>query len=172
MLALAESNFVEGQALLDKSIAIYRETRSNLIGFWLGDLALADYHLNQLSSMRDHLSEMLGKAKTNENVLSAVSALPGIALLLAASGNVVRAIEVWELAQRIPLIANSRYYEDLAWREVAAAADSLPPEIVAAARERGRALDLWATAADLLAFLEEGVVTAGADSCSTGGEGR
>jgi hypothetical protein len=41
-------------------------------------------------------------------------------------------------------------------RELEAVAVSLPPGLAEAARERGRALDIWATAADLLVFLEKG----------------
>ena len=43
-------------------------------------------------------------------------------------------------------------------REIAAAAATLPPDVVAAAQERGRTLDLWATAEELLAERLNGVV--------------
>lgn len=59
------------------------------------------------------------------------------------------------MAQCTPIMANSRYYDDLVGREVAAVAASLPPGVAQTARARGRALDVWA-AADLLAYLQQG----------------
>jgi hypothetical protein len=47
-------------------------------------------------------------------------------------------------------VANSRWFADIAGNEIAAAAESLPPEVVARAQERGRARDLWATVEALL----------------------
>lgn len=154
LLALVEANYTEGKALLEKNIAIAGETTKHLMTFWLGDLALADYHLKQLSPMRDHLAAMLTRAVANENYMATAFALPAAALYVAAAGNVTRAVEIRALAQRTPIMANSRYYEDLAWREVTAAADLLPPDIVTAAQERGRALDLWTTARELIDWLE------------------
>jgi hypothetical protein len=52
-------------------------------------------------------------------------------------------------------VANSRWFEDVAGKHIAAVAATLPPEVVAVARERGRARDLEATVAELLAELEE-----------------
>jgi predicted ATPase/DNA-binding XRE family transcriptional regulator len=158
-LALAESDYVVGQARLLKSIEIFQEAARHLIGWSMGDLAMADYHLNQPSRAREHLVEALTGALVDQNYMSAVSALPGAALLLAASGDTARAVEIWALAQCIPIMANSSYYEDLAGRELAAVAASLPPEVAEAARERGRASDLWATAADLLLCLEGALPT-------------
>ena len=81
-------------------------------------------------------------------------ALPGIALLLADRGEVKRAVEICALASRYLLVANSRWFEDVAGKHIAAAAAAMPPEVVAAAQERGRARDLDATVAELLVELE------------------
>ena len=71
--------------------------------------------------------------------------------LLADRGEVERAVELYALASRYPYVANAQWFEDVAGRHIAAVAASLPPEVVAAAQERGRARDLWATAEELLA---------------------
>ncbi len=71
-------------------------------------------------------------------------------MLLADEGQYERAVEVYALASRYPGVANSRWYEDVAGHEIAAAAAALPPDVVAAAQERGRARDLWATVKELL----------------------
>jgi hypothetical protein len=85
--------------------------------------------------------------------LPILTALPGIALLLADRGEVVRAIELYALASAHPFVAHSRWFRDVAGRHIRAAAAALPPEVVAAAGERGRARDLRATAEELLAEL-------------------
>ena len=82
-------------------------------------------------------------------------AVPAAALLLIDRDETERGIEIYALASRHPFAANSRWFEDVAGVHIAAAAASLPPVTVAAARERGRALDLWATVAQLLAEMED-----------------
>jgi hypothetical protein len=52
-------------------------------------------------------------------------------------------------------VANSRAFEDTFGRHIAAVAATLPPEMIAAAQERGRARDLWATMEELLEELGE-----------------
>ena len=73
-----------------------------------------------------------------------------MALLLVDQGETVRAVELYALASSRGHIANSRWYEDVAGKHIAAAAETLPPEVVAAAQERGRARDLWATVEEVL----------------------
>ena len=63
-------------------------------------------------------------------------------------------MELYALASRYPFVANSRWFEDVAGKHIAAVAATLPPEVVAAAQECGRARDLGATVAELLAELE------------------
>jgi hypothetical protein len=50
-------------------------------------------------------------------------------------------------------VANSRWFEDVAGREITAAAEALPPEVVARAQERGQSRNLWATVEELLGEL-------------------
>jgi hypothetical protein len=64
-------------------------------------------------------------------------------------------VELYALASRYPLVANSRWFEDVAGRHIAAVAASLPPDVVAAAQARGRARDLEATVTELLVELGE-----------------
>ena len=65
-----------------------------------------------------------------------------------------RAVEVYALAARHPVVANVRFWNDTNGKHVAAVAASWPAEVVEAAKARGAALDLWDTAAELLAELE------------------
>ncbi|HUT19668.1 MAG TPA: hypothetical protein VM366_10940, partial [Anaerolineae bacterium] len=82
------------------------------------------------------------------------AALPAVALLLADRGEAERAVELYALAWSVPRVACSRWYEDVAGRELAAAAAGLPPEAREAALACGRAREVWATAEELLAELE------------------
>ncbi|HFQ92651.1 MAG TPA: tetratricopeptide repeat protein, partial [Anaerolineae bacterium] len=68
--------------------------------------------------------------------------LPLMALLSIDKGEVERAVELYAAARQSPYIAHSRWFEDVAGREIEAAASALPPEAVTAARQRGRDHDL------------------------------
>ncbi|MBN1933585.1 MAG: hypothetical protein JW934_02910, partial [Anaerolineae bacterium] len=65
-------------------------------------------------------------------------------------GETERAVELYALASRYSVVANSRWFEDVAGKHIAAAAETLPPDVVAAAQERGRARDLWSTVEEVL----------------------
>jgi hypothetical protein len=86
---------------------------------------------------------------------SLVYALPAFALLLVDSGEPARAVDLYTLASQSPFVANSVWFDDVAGKHIAAAAESMSPDVVAAAQERGRARDLWETARELLADLDE-----------------
>ena len=81
--------------------------------------------------------------------------LPAAALLLADQGQAEWAVELYAMASRYGFVANSRWFEDVAGRHIAAVAGTLPPDVVAAAQERGRVRDLEATTAELLVELGE-----------------
>jgi hypothetical protein len=85
-----------------------------------------------------------------------VFVLPAAALLSAHEGQIELAVELHAVATtRYPLVANSRWFEDVVGKHVAAAAESLPSDDFAAAQERGRARDLWKTAEELLVELAD-----------------
>jgi hypothetical protein len=83
-----------------------------------------------------------------------LDALPAIAFFLAERGEAERSVELYALGSRYPYVANSRFFEDVAGKHIAAAATTLPPDVVAAAQERGRARDLEVTMKELLAELK------------------
>ena len=92
-------------------------------------------------------------AAESKDIPPTIHVLPAIALILADQGKKERAVELYALASRYPLVANSRWFEDIAGQHIAAVADTLPPEVVAEAQERGRARDLEATVKELLVGL-------------------
>jgi tetratricopeptide (TPR) repeat protein len=150
-VALVEEAFPEAQRLLQESVAAHRTggVRHD-VGVALVALGLASRGLGQLRQARQHLYEALHLATELGSCVPPMHGLPAAALLLADDGQSERAVEVYALASRYPFVANSRWYEDVAGQHIAAVAATLPPDVVAAAQERGRARDLAATVAELL----------------------
>ena len=152
---LAEGAYAEAERQLQESAVGYRQAgwrdRANDA---LACLAYAARGLGQPDGARQHLREALRPAVEMGSVFPVIYGLPAFALLLVDDGEVERAVELYALASRYAFVAHSQWFEDVAGRHVAAAAESLPPEVVAAARERGRARDLWETAKELLEELE------------------
>jgi tetratricopeptide (TPR) repeat protein len=157
--ALAVNENAEARQWLEEALSLAAEGISYVFNLrqrpvlhqLLGITAL---RLNQPLQTRQHFFEAQREAIETRDITQLVGALPGIALFLADQGAAKRAVELYALASRYPHVANSQWYEDVVGKHIAAAAATLPPEVVAAAQERGRARDLWETAEELLAELE------------------
>jgi hypothetical protein len=80
---------------------------------------------------------------------------PIAALLAADRGDLERAAELHALSQAFPYVANSRWFYDVAGRELDEIVARLPVDAAQAAMARGLALDLWATAEALAAELSQ-----------------
>jgi hypothetical protein len=101
------------------------------------------------------LHQALAEEAATGSVFFVLHALPGAVLLLVRRGETACAVECYALARRYPLIAHSRWFEDVAGAHVDAAAQALPAEAIWAAQARGRARDLTATVEELLAEFKE-----------------
>jgi predicted ATPase/DNA-binding SARP family transcriptional activator len=152
-VALAEGAYAEAQDRLRESVAILRETRQLELSDALAVLAYTARGLGQLPQAEQHLAEALRTASEIQAIFPHTTALAAIALLLADQGEKERAVELYALASRYPRVANSRWFDDIAGRHISVVAATLRPDVVAAARARGRARDLKATTAELLAEL-------------------
>ena len=113
-------------------------------------LAYAARRAGQSSEAGEHLLHALQMATEIGAFLPLVYALPAMALLLADQGEQERAIELYQLASRYPLVAKSRWFEDIVGRHIAGVAAALPPEVVAAAQECGLSRNLEITVKELL----------------------
>ncbi len=155
-LAIAEGAHAQAQQPLVESISLFREsgTSRDSLGQALGCMAYIDRELGQPEHAWACLREALQIAEETGSFELLLSALAVAALLLADQGQAERAVEVYALAWRYPVVSNSRWYQDVYGRHVAAAEAALPPDLVAAAQERGRARDPWATVRELLEELE------------------
>jgi tetratricopeptide (TPR) repeat protein len=152
----AREAYAEAQQLAQESAAVCREIGARL---WLGDvlaiLGVAAHGSGDVDHAQQHLCEALRVAGDIGAFRPLMLALPATALLLADLGQVERAVEIYALVSRYPFVANSRWFEDVAGKQIAAVAATLPPEVVAAAQERGWTRELHATVAELLVELEE-----------------
>ena len=152
MLTLAEEDFQKADSLCQKGIELYRQIKHTaLLGCCLAIQGLAARSLDQLYQAAAYLTEALQCGLETGSTFTIWHTLPAIALLLVDQGDFERAIELYALATRYPLVRNSRWFEDVAGRHIAAAAKALPPEVVAAAQVRGQARDLWQTVEEILA---------------------
>jgi len=158
-LALVASSYAEAQAAFAKSGEIFREVQFHIIDISAAVLGYTACRLDQLQEARQHLAEALASALEVRSYIRVVFALPGVALLLAATGEVARAVEIWALAKCHPFVANSKWFDDVAGRELEFLAATLPAAVAQAARKRGRGLELWEAAAALSAELEATIAT-------------
>lgn len=152
--ALARESFAEAQGYLEESRTLFVQLGQPDAGGWvLAGLAAADRGVGQFSRARQHVLEALQVAVEIQALVVLLNALPVAALLLADRGERERAVELYALASCLPWVANSQWFEDVVGKHIAAVAAALPPEEVTAAESRGRACDMWETAAELLAEL-------------------
>ncbi len=153
-VALAGKAYAEAEVLLQESIAVYRELGQREDLSWaLASLGVATRGLDQLPLAQRHIHEALRMAAETRAFYPLMFAVPATALLLADQGEKERAVELYALASCYAVVANSRWFEDVFGRHIVALASTLPPEVVAAAQERGRARDLDATVKELLVEL-------------------
>jgi tetratricopeptide (TPR) repeat protein len=156
-VAIALKEYTEAERLLQESVATFRAIgEQHDLGLALADIGIAAYNLGHILQARQYLYEALQSAAKVPTFKLLVWVIPVMSLLLADQGEKERSAELYALASRHPFVANSRWFEDIAGKHIAAVAATLPPEVVAAAQERGKARDLWETAAELLAELAGG----------------
>jgi tetratricopeptide (TPR) repeat protein len=155
--ALAREAFDEAQGLLQRSVAVLGKIgQQDEGGSALATLGLAAWRRGRPSRAWGYQFEALQTAAEIRAFVPLTIALPALALLQASQGKPERAVELYALACRQPYVANSRWFDDVVGKQIAAVAASLPPVAAAAAREWGRSRDLWDTVAELLAELGEG----------------
>jgi tetratricopeptide (TPR) repeat protein len=157
--ALAEGAFAEAENWFLKVDAVLQGTHipqdEKNYAQNLACLGFTKRGLEQTSRARDYLYQALSVADKIESYLAIFHILPGIALLLTDGGQVERAVEIYALAATQGIVVNSKWFDDIAGDEIARAAEGLPVEVVEAAKARGRELDLWGTAEELLTELEQ-----------------
>jgi tetratricopeptide (TPR) repeat protein len=150
---IARGDYKQAQLYLEQYVQKMGEIKRNFpVTTYFG---YASRGSGQLRLASDQFSQVLENA-VREKLSSQVSCvLPGIALLFIDLDQPERAVELYTLALNNPYVANSQWFEDVAGKHIAKAAESLPVEVVEAAEERGRKRDIWETAEELLVELRD-----------------
>jgi predicted ATPase len=148
--ALIDAEYDKAERFFQESVAIYEKSgHQDARVFPLAYSAVAALKLGRRSRVRQRLCDALRMASALGGLYPLMYALAAIALFLADEGQAERATELYALVSRYPLMAKSRWFEDVVGQHVAAAA-ALAPGVIAAAQKRGKALDPSVTAAALL----------------------
>jgi predicted ATPase/DNA-binding SARP family transcriptional activator len=151
LAALAEGSCHKALALFQESVAAFEEVRHRENRGWvLGPLGLAARGTGEMALARQCAVDALEIGTELGTFMPLIYGLPTAALLLADQGVTGRAVEVYACVSQHEFVANSRWFEDVAGRHIANVAASLPPDVVAAARARGRERDLATIARELL----------------------
>jgi tetratricopeptide (TPR) repeat protein len=147
---IVTKKYSSASMFLDKCIDFHR-TRENLdeIGLPLAWSAIALQGLGRLEEAAAQLHKALSIAENTGCIFPVLHGLPAAALLLVDLGQEERAVAVYETALQFAHVANARLFEDVVGVEIKAAAAELPPEVVAEAKNRGKAADPWAVTAEL-----------------------
>jgi tetratricopeptide (TPR) repeat protein len=147
-VAVAEGRYQEATELIEECIPLFQTFgRSYSVGEARCVLGYAARGQGDLEQAQQLLAQELRLSKGD--FLRLVYALPGAALIMLDRGKPERAVETYESVRRFRTVADSRWFEDVAGKHIAAAAATLPPDMVAAAQERGRTQDPWAVAQEL-----------------------
>jgi hypothetical protein len=155
-VALAEGAYGDAERCFQECYPIYQTyDRKNNIGQVHACLGYTARGLNRPSLSQGHFYEALKIAIPFDDFLTLTHSIPGVALLFADQCDIERAVELYALAATNGIVANSKWFDDIAGDQIARASERLPSEVVEAAKERGRALDLWEIARALLVELGE-----------------
>ncbi len=159
-IALVLGEYAEAAQLAQKGLILAEKCSDpTQVPVCLRVLGLAACGLGDLKGARRYLHQALEAGMTVRAMPWVLDIFHGIAMLLAAEGERERALELLTLALHHPAYALIMRDRDASL--VAQLEAELPPDVAAAAQERGRARDLDATVAELLIELQEGSGAAG-----------
>jgi len=142
-LAAAKRDLLEAAELMEEGRIMYHAIPKAILCYVVR--AQEDGNL-----AREYMAYALLSGVESSSILPIMYCLPAAALLAADADHIERAIELYSLANQYGHIANSRWFEDIASRELEDVLASLPPAVASEASVRGRELDVWTTADQLL----------------------
>jgi hypothetical protein len=154
MVEIAQGNDACAEQLLRKGVATARRVRDFNADSCSVLAGLTAVRQGRPGQARHDLYEGLAPALARGSHFSYLYGLPSAAALSLGEGQVERAVELYALALQQPFVSSSCWYADIVGCQIAAAAETLPPDVVASAQERGRARNLETTVRELVAELE------------------
>jgi DNA-binding SARP family transcriptional activator/predicted ATPase/tetratricopeptide (TPR) repeat protein len=150
LVALAAGTYPQAHQSLLEGVSAFRQIGHRpSLACSVAILAFASRGLGQRAQARQQVAEALRIATDSGAFFPLIFALVAMALLRVDEGELEQAVELYALASRTPYVANSRWFEDVAGREIAHLAAGLSSEAVEAAHAHGQAMDLWQKAAEL-----------------------
>ncbi len=152
-ISLAEESYIEADKWFRECLRIIAVP--DKIAKVLACQGFVSRGLKRTSQARGKLYKSLKVVVEEQQYFPLTHTLPGIALLFADQGEVERAVELYALASTYGIVSNSKWFADIAGDEIASAAEGLPDEVAETAKARGRELDLWEMAEELLVELDE-----------------
>jgi tetratricopeptide (TPR) repeat protein len=153
-VALVEEKIVEAQKWTQESVATFRGVKERENMAWsLAALGRASHALGNRSEAQHHLYEALEIAVEIRAFIPLLYIMPIVSFLLADQGEVERAVELYSMASQHTFVSQGQLFEDIAGRQIAALAASLPSDVVEAAKARGETLEMWEAASGLLESL-------------------
>jgi predicted ATPase/DNA-binding CsgD family transcriptional regulator len=153
-IAFVEGDFARARDYLLQSASLLAELRYVYQALPRANLCYVVRAQDDGKLARDYLASALRSGIEFRSITPIMYCLPVAALIAADEGHPERAVELYSLAQQFGHITNSRWFREVACRELDEVRDTLPPDVASAAEARGRELNLWSTANDLLNELE------------------
>jgi tetratricopeptide (TPR) repeat protein len=153
-LAMVDDAYLEARESIQKSVVIHRE-RGDLgeLSYTLSFLGYAERGLGNLEVAQEYVAEALQTAIEIRMQYSVLTALQGMALILADQGEMEWAVEIYALTSRYPIVEKSLMTRAVVGRHLTTVAEFLPSKTAKAAVARGQELDLWETAKAISARL-------------------
>ena len=127
---------MEARHWFDTSLPLFKKlfleltsTAQDNIGQELTCLGYIAREKSQILRAKGYFLDALRIAIDGDFFLTLTHTLPGIALLFVDQGQVERAVELYALAATQGIVANSKWFDDIAGDEIARAAAGLPAEV-------------------------------------------
>jgi tetratricopeptide (TPR) repeat protein len=153
-LDLVEQRYVEAEQKANESRALFEAMNDpDRLALAVACQGYAARTLGRTSAAWQYFKRALQSGVTYHNFITLIFTFPGIALMLAGEGKQEQAVELHAQLSLHGIVANSQFRYDLAGAHLEEIAAALPAQIAADARARGKAAELWTTAASLLAEL-------------------
>ncbi len=152
---LGQGEYRKARALSEEGISFYRKFDISYITSVLPKLCNCLYAQGDFSAMNSTMREALQININTSRPLGYLDIFPALSLLKLMEGELVQAVELYAYASSYRYVADSKWFYDVVGRHIELAAESLPPEVVPAAQERGRNLDPSEVTREVLIELEE-----------------
>jgi predicted ATPase/DNA-binding SARP family transcriptional activator/tetratricopeptide (TPR) repeat protein len=148
---LAQGQVEQAAMFLEKAATIANQHGNRAHWAWAaGTWSLALVRLGHLKQAQELLVKALQICLEEQSYPSLSFTVPAAALMLTITGQVERAVELCELIDERAICGKTPWFEDVAGKTIKEMAASLAPEVLEAARKRGRQRGLFSTALELL----------------------